>query len=128
MEFSILDHCVGTDPTCLARSHTLPTTILFSGFGFFFRKEERIFTKLNQTRVRKIFYKSAVYLDVFLLLQGCWRASKSSGSNKNRDSQSKGNILLLCNAARISGARSLRPRSSSVPEVPTSHLVNLKSD
>ena len=52
MEFSILDHCVDTDPTCLARSHTLPTTILFSGFGFFFRKEERIFTKLNQTRVR----------------------------------------------------------------------------
>ena len=129
MEFSILDHCVDTDPTCLARSHTLPTTILFSGFGFFFGKEERIFTKLNQTRVCKIFYKSAVYLKTSSYYY------RVVGGLQNPVVRTK---IEINNRREIFYSYALLPESwghvPSGPEVPpslndtTSHLVNLKSD
>ena len=121
MEFSILDHCVDTDPTCLARSHTLPTTILFSGFGFFFRKEERIFTKLNQTRVCKIFYQSAVYLQTSSYYY------RVAGGLQNPVVRTKIEVL---NRREIfySYAWGYVPSGPKVPPLlndTTSHLVNL---
>ena len=125
MEFSILDHCVDTDPTCLARSHTLPTTILFSGFGFFSERRENFYKTKPDTR--KILYKSAIQTSTYY-----YRAVEGL---QNPVVRTKIEVL---NRREIFYSYVLLPESwghvPSGPEVPpslndtTSHLVNLKSD